>query len=83
MAEPDVPADLQVVWGARVGIERGYRLEAIAVQLCADIAELREDGGLPDHIHTRITVLPSTDCSRSGSRACPSRPIRTAPLAVR
>jgi hypothetical protein len=58
MAEPDVPMDLQVVWGARVEIERGYRLEAIAVQLSADIAELREDGGLPSHIHTRITVLP-------------------------
>ncbi|MFL6121455.1 hypothetical protein [Actinophytocola sp.] len=40
MAEPDVPADLQVVWGAQAEIERGYRLKAIAVQLCADIAEL-------------------------------------------
>ncbi|GAA3072663.1 hypothetical protein [Streptosporangium carneum] len=58
MVEPDVPADLQVVWGARVEIERGYRLEAIAVALSADIAELREDGGLPDHVRTRITVLP-------------------------
>ncbi len=58
MAEPDVPAELQVVWGARVEIERGYRLEAIAVALSADIAELREDGGLPSHIHTRITVAP-------------------------
>ncbi|SER77160.1 hypothetical protein SAMN05216188_115105 [Lentzea xinjiangensis] len=58
MAAPDVSADLQVVWGARVGIERGYRLEAIAVALSADIAELREDGGLPSHVHTRITVLP-------------------------
>lgn len=25
--------------------------------MSADIAELREEGGLPDHIHTRITVL--------------------------
>ncbi len=58
MTEPDVPVDLQVVWGARVDTERGYRLEAIAVALSADIAELREDGGLPDHVHTRITVLP-------------------------
>ncbi len=58
MTEPDVPVDLQVVWGARVDTERGYGLEAIAVALSADIAELREDGGLPDHVHTRITVLP-------------------------
>lgn len=58
MAEPNVPAGLQVVWGARVDIERGYRLEVIAMALSADIAELREDGGLPDHVHTRIAVLP-------------------------
>jgi len=57
MPESDVPVELQVVWGARVELERGYRLEAIAVQLSADIAELREDGGLPDYIHTRVTVL--------------------------
>ncbi|WP_233611635.1 hypothetical protein [Amycolatopsis sp. WAC 01376] len=49
---------LQVVWGAWVEIERGYRLEAIAMQLCADIAEVREGGGLPSHIHIRITMLP-------------------------
>ncbi|EWC64498.1 hypothetical protein UO65_0105 [Actinokineospora spheciospongiae] len=58
MAEPDVPADLRVMWGARVDIERGHRLEAVAVHLCDDIAELREDGGLPDHVRTLITVLP-------------------------
>lgn len=34
------------MWGARVEIERGYRLEANAVALSADIAELREDSGL-------------------------------------
>jgi len=58
MAEPDGPSDLQVIWGAQVDIERGHRLEAIAVNLCADIAELREDGGLPDHLRTLITILP-------------------------
>ncbi len=58
MPEPDIPMDLQVVWGARVEAERGYRLEAIAVQLSADIAELREDGGLPEHLRTCVTVLP-------------------------
>ncbi|WP_460393638.1 hypothetical protein [Actinophytocola sediminis] len=58
MPERDTPMDLHVVWGSRVAVERGYRLEAIAVQLSADIAELREDGCLPEHIHTRVTVLP-------------------------
>ena len=58
MAELDAPADPQVVWGARVGLERGYRLETIAVALSADITELREDGSLPGHIRTRTTVLP-------------------------
>ncbi|HWO67466.1 MAG TPA: hypothetical protein VNO31_46280 [Umezawaea sp.] len=33
-------------------------MEAIAVALSADIAELRADDGLPDHIPTCITVLP-------------------------
>lgn len=59
MVDRDVPVDhVQVVWGARVEVDRGYRLEAIAVQLCADIAELRENGGLPSLIRTRIIVLP-------------------------
>ena len=58
MLEPEPPVDFLVVWGAQVDIERGYRLEAIAVQLSNDIASLRENGGLPDHARTRITVLP-------------------------
>ncbi|WP_158853145.1 hypothetical protein [Saccharothrix deserti] len=58
MPEPEFPVDLLVVWGARVDSERGYRLEAIAVQLSDDIVSLRENGGLPHHVRTRITVLP-------------------------
>jgi len=50
-AESDVPADLRVVWGARVETERGHRLEAIAVQLSAAMAELRDDSGLPYDTH--------------------------------
>lgn len=58
MLEPESPMGFLVVWGAQVDIERGYRLEAIAVRLSNDIASLRENGGLPDRARTRITVLP-------------------------
>jgi hypothetical protein len=33
-------------------------LEAAAARLTEDIAELRDDGGIPPHVHTVITVLP-------------------------
>jgi hypothetical protein len=33
-------------------------VEAAAVRLAEDIAELRNDGGIPPHVHTVITVLP-------------------------
>lgn len=58
MPESYIPMDLHVVWGARVAIERGYRLEAIAVQLSDDIAKLRDGGGLPDNVRTCVTVVP-------------------------
>jgi hypothetical protein len=58
MPEPESSVDFLVVWGAQVDIERGYGLEAIAVQLSDDIAELRDDVGIPAHVRTVITVLP-------------------------
>jgi hypothetical protein len=33
-------------------------MEAAAVRLAQDIAELRHDGGIPAHVRTVITVLP-------------------------
>jgi hypothetical protein len=36
----------------------GYTPEAAAVRLAEDITELRDDGGIPPHVHTVITVLP-------------------------
>jgi hypothetical protein len=33
-------------------------LEAAAVRLSEDIAELRRDGGIPDHVRTVIGILP-------------------------
>jgi len=33
-------------------------MEAAAVRLADDIAELRDDGGIPAHVSTVITVLP-------------------------
>jgi hypothetical protein len=50
--------DCLVLWGARAGVGPGYTLEAAAVRLADDIAELRDDGGIPTHVHTVITVLP-------------------------
>ncbi|MEV6825579.1 hypothetical protein [Amycolatopsis sp. NPDC051102] len=50
--------DCLVMWGARAGVGLGYTLEAAAVRLAEDIAELRIDGGLPAHVCTVITVLP-------------------------
>jgi hypothetical protein len=50
--------DCLVVWGARAGIGPGFTLEAAAVRLAADIGELRNDGGIPSHVRTVITVLP-------------------------
>jgi hypothetical protein len=44
--------------GACAGTGNGYSLEAAAVRLAEDIAELRADGGIPAHVHTVITVLP-------------------------
>lgn len=50
--------DCLVLWGARAGIGPGYTLEAAAVGLCEDIAELRDDGGIPDYLRTVIEILP-------------------------
>ncbi len=50
--------DCLVLWGARAGVGLGYTLEAAAVRLAKDIAELRDDGGIPKHVRTVITVLP-------------------------
>ncbi|HEY0690598.1 MAG TPA: hypothetical protein VGD71_16350 [Kribbella sp.] len=50
--------DCLVLWGARAGVGPGYTVEAAAVRLAADIAELRDDGGIPADVRTVITVLP-------------------------
>lgn len=50
--------DCLVLWGARAGVGLGYTVEAAAVRLAEDIAELRDDGGIPTHVSTVITVLP-------------------------
>jgi hypothetical protein len=50
--------DCLVLWGARAGIGPGHTVEAAAVRLAEDIAELRDDGGIPVHVRTVITVLP-------------------------
>jgi hypothetical protein len=47
-----------VLWGARAGIGPGYTLEAAAVRLSEDIAELRDEGGIPAHVRTVIGILP-------------------------
>jgi hypothetical protein len=75
--------DCLILWGARAGIGPGYTLEAAAVRLAADIAELRDDGGIPAHVRTVITVLPQQRVRRSGSRACRSRPTLIAPPSAR
>ncbi len=58
MTHPESTVDDLVVRGARAGIGPGFTLEAAAVRLAEDIAELRENGGIPAHVHTVITVLP-------------------------
>jgi hypothetical protein len=50
--------DCRVVWGARAGVGPGFSVETAAARLTDDIAELREDGGIPPHVRTVITVLP-------------------------
>lgn len=50
--------DCLIVWGARAGIGPGFSLEAAAVRLAADIGDVRDDGGIPSHVRTVITVLP-------------------------
>jgi hypothetical protein len=50
--------DSLVLVGALAGIGPGYTLEAVAVRLAKDIAELRDDGGIPLHVRTEVTVLP-------------------------
>jgi hypothetical protein len=52
--------DCVVLWGARAEIGLGYTLEATAVRLAEDIAELRDEGGLPAHVRTVTTVLPQS-----------------------
>lgn len=47
-----------VLWGARAGVGPGYTLEAAAVRLTEDIAELRDDGGIPAYVRTVIGILP-------------------------
>lgn len=58
MTHPESTVDDLVVRGACAGIGPGFTLEAAAVRLAEDIAELRENGGIPAHVHTVITVLP-------------------------
>ena len=59
MSRLESSVDRLVLRGAGAGVGSGSRtLEAAAVQLAADIAELRDDGGLPLHVRTVITVLP-------------------------
>lgn len=50
--------DCPVLWGARAGVGPGYTLEAVAVRLSDDIAELRDEGGIPQHVRTVIGILP-------------------------
>ncbi|GLY68726.1 hypothetical protein [Amycolatopsis taiwanensis] len=58
MTTPESTVDSLVVWGARAGVGPGYTLEAVAVRLANDIAELRDDGGIPADVRTMTTVLP-------------------------
>jgi hypothetical protein len=50
--------DSVVVWDTRAGVGPGFTVEAAAVRLADDIAELREDGGIPPDVRTVIAVLP-------------------------
>ena len=58
MSRYESTVDCLVLWGARAGVGLGYTLEAAAVRLVEDIAELRDDGGIPAHVRTVTTVLP-------------------------
>jgi hypothetical protein len=58
MSRYESTVDRLVLWGARAGVGLGYTLEAAAVRLVEDIAELRDDGGIPAHVRTVTTVLP-------------------------
>ncbi|WP_410593583.1 hypothetical protein [Amycolatopsis sp. lyj-23] len=58
MSRYDSSVDCLVLWGARAGVGVGYTLEAAAVRLVEDIAEFRDDGGIPAHVRTVTTVLP-------------------------
>jgi hypothetical protein len=58
MARFGSTVDCLVLLGARAGVGPGYTVEAAAVRLAEDIAELRDDGGIPVHVRTVITVLP-------------------------
>jgi hypothetical protein len=60
MPEPESSVDFLVVWGVQVDIERGYRLEAIAVQLSDDIASLCENRGpIPPRPHPHHRATPA------------------------
>jgi len=51
-------ADCLVLRGARAGIGPGYTLEAAAVGIIEDIAELRDEGGIPAYVRTVVGILP-------------------------
>ena len=53
-----MPKYTYAVHGLASGTGRGFSLEAVAVRLADAIGELRDDGELPDHLHTRIEVAP-------------------------
>jgi hypothetical protein len=44
--------------GSTSRIGPGYTLEAAAVRLSEDIAELRDEGGIPEYVRTVIEILP-------------------------
>jgi hypothetical protein len=58
MTPSESTVDSLVLWGARAGLGLGHTVEAAAVRLAEDIAELRDDGGIPAHVRTVITMLP-------------------------
>jgi hypothetical protein len=58
MTDSESTVDGLIVRGARTGTGPGFTLEAAAVRLATDIAALRDDGGIPSHVRTVITVLP-------------------------
>lgn len=58
MTRAENTMDHLVLCGVQAGVGPGYTLEAAAVRLADDIAELRADGGIPREVRTIITVLP-------------------------